>query len=124
MGNTTDGLNLPTKDKAITLKLTFLEFGIIDNCLRAVKETIVRKTQLGGELEENQESVLNMVEGVIGFLQEQAKTSSGNLDVGRVMKELEFLSSVSGFFAETYTKVESDNFRLSLEYYANQSKSK
>ena len=118
------GLTFPTKDKAITLNLTFLEFGIVDNCLRAVRETLFKKTQLGGELEENQESVLNMVEGVIGLLQEQAKTSSGNLDVERVMKELEYLSIVTGFFVESYTTVETDNIRLLLENHIKQSKSK
>jgi hypothetical protein len=116
----TGTINFPTQDRVITLNLTFHDFDVITNCMYAMRSDFGNIKNLGGKLDEQQEAILSMVNGVINLIHEQAKTSTQNLDIDRVTKELDYSENVvTPYFIEAFKNFQLEKMSVLLGRFKN-----
>jgi hypothetical protein len=78
------------KDQNITLDLDFEEWTIIDACLAATKESLLRKSYIAQEsLSTNEKMLVNRIEDVEQATQSQAQASSDYFPLHKVKSELD-----------------------------------
>lgn len=109
-------LNFPTKDRAITLNLTFLDFELIINSMMAIGTDFQTQKNQTGRLTKDQELLLTIINGVLDRIHKQAASCTENLPADRVAQELDDSHKyVTTFFMETVSTFHIEKIKSLIE---------
>ncbi len=116
MATNPNALNFPTKDRVITLNLTFLDFELIVNSMMSISTDFQSQRKQAGRLSREQETLLTMINGVLDLIHNQAGSCTENLSADRVSQELDYSQKyVTPFFMETFSTFHIEKIRSLLE---------
>lgn len=120
MATNPNALNFPTKDRVITLNLTFLDFQLIVNSMMAISTDFQTQKIRTGRLGREQETLLTMINGVLDLIHKQAASCTENLPADRVAQELDYSHKyVAPFFMETLSAFHIEKIKSLLDQSRN-----
>ncbi len=116
MTTTAPQFRFATSDRAITLRITFLEFEMISSCMVAFESKFEGVRRRGAVLDDDQETLVSMLHGTVLQIYEQAKNSSSYLGLPRIRQELDYAEKViRPFFGETLKNFELQNVSMIMD---------